>query len=67
MKKIYLLLFAALICLTATTAWADTVTKEDALTLAGSFFGKQTTQDPISPARKAPSGTTELTQADYSI
>ncbi|MBO7458156.1 MAG: InlB B-repeat-containing protein [Paludibacteraceae bacterium] len=66
MKKIYLLLFAALICLTATTAWADTVTKEDALTLAGSFFGKQTTQDPISPARKAPSGTTELTQADYS-
>ena len=50
MKKIYLLLFAAITCWMSTTVWASTVTKEEAAQLARSFL-----------SAKVQSGTTTAT------
>ena len=54
MKRIFSLFVAALVCVLSTTAWAGTVSKEDAAALAGSFLSAKQT----SSAKKASANTT---------
>ena len=60
MKRIFSLFVAALVCVLSTTAWAGTVSKEDAAQLAGSFLSAKQT----SSAKKASAGTT-LTSTQF--
>ena len=54
MKRIFSLFVAALVCVLSTTAWAGTVSKEDAATLAGSFLSAKSQK----AAKKASANTT---------
>ncbi len=62
MKRIFSLFVAALVCVLSTTAWAGTVSKEDAAALAGSFLSAkaQTSAKKASANTTLTSSTTEF-------